>query len=115
MADDVDAFMATMVLHSPPLPLEQVVRLVREHYGLDAQATRLTGERDENFRLRTAAGRDYLFKVGHPAESAAVSELTRAALLHLQREDPGLPCPRVVRASSGEACVRLAADGGGAR
>ena len=115
MADDVDAFMATMVPHSQPLSLEQVLGLVREHYAVEAQATRLTGERDENFRLRTAEGWDYLFKVGHPAESAAVSELTTAALLHLQHEDPDLPCPRVVRASNGETCVRLAADGGGVR
>jgi hydroxylysine kinase len=115
MADDVDAFMATMVMHSQPLSLEQVVRVVREHYGLAAHAAPLTGERDENFRLRTAEGTQYVFKVAHPAESAAVSELTTAALLHLQREDPGLPCPRVVRASNGETCVRLAADGGGTR
>ena len=115
MADDVDAFMATMVMHSQPLSLEQVLQLARGHYGLEAHAARLTGERDENFRLRTATGAEYVFKVGHPAESAAVSELTTAALLHLEREDPGLPCPRVVRARNGETCVRLAADGGGTR
>ncbi|MBV9724059.1 MAG: phosphotransferase [Gammaproteobacteria bacterium] len=112
MADDVDAFMATMLMHSHPLALEQVVRVVRDHYGLEAHAARLTGERDENFRLHSAEGTHYVFKVAHPAEPGEVSELTTAALLHLQREDPTLPCPRVVRALSGETCVRFRTAGG---
>ncbi len=112
MADDVDAFMATMVMHPHPLSLEHVTRLVRRHYALEGQVARLTGERDENFRLRTSAGGDYVFKVAHPAENAQVSELTTAALLHLQREDPTLPCPRVVCAPGGETCVHFDDAGG---
>ena len=113
--DDVDAFMATMVTSAPPLPLARAISLVRECYGLEARAARLTGERDENFRLRTAEGRDYLFKVGHPAESAAVSELTTAALQHLQHEEPDLPCPRVVRERAGGSHFRLIDEQGNGR
>ena len=56
MPPDVDAFMATMVMHSHPLSLEGAMGLVREYYGLDAHAVRLTGERDENFRVRAGDG-----------------------------------------------------------
>ena len=73
MADDVEAFMATMVMLPHPLPLSRAVSLVRECYGIEARAARLTGERDENFRLSTADGSDYVLKVAHPAENPAVT------------------------------------------
>ena len=110
MADDVDAFMATMVPHSQPLSLEQVLGLVREHYAVEAQATRLTGERDENFKVTAADGSDYVLKVAHPAENPAVTDLATAALLHLERIDPGLPCPRVVRTHDGRDLVAATAS-----
>jgi hydroxylysine kinase len=107
MRDDVDAFMATMMMHSQPLPLERAVGLVRECYGLDALATRLTGERDENFRMSAVDGREFVLKVAHPAENPEVSELTTAALLHLENVDSALPCPRVVRERAGATYVRF--------
>jgi hydroxylysine kinase len=104
---DLDAFMATMVAQSGPVPLEQATELARACYGLEAQATRLTGERDENFRLTTREGADYVLKIAHPSESAAVTELQLAALLHLERVDPAIACPRVVRALNGALEVRF--------
>ena len=107
MAGDVDAFMATMVMSPHPLPLERALSLVRDYYGIEARAARLTGERDENFRLTAADGSDYVLKVAHRAEHPAVTDLTTAALLHLESEDPALPCPRVVRAHGGHSRVRF--------
>jgi hydroxylysine kinase len=115
MADDVDAFMATMVTRPHPLPLERAVSLVREHYGLEARAVRLTGERDENFRISAADGSEYVLKVAHPAESPDVRDLISPALLHLERHDPTLPCPRVVRERRGDTQVRFIDDSGAAR
>ena len=89
-----DSWLATMVAR-PPLAIESAVALAREHYGLEAHAIRLSGERDENFRLRTAQGADYLLKVAHAAEDPTVSDLLTAALEHLRASDPGLPCPRL--------------------
>ena len=107
MPADVDAFMATMVMHPHPLSLEGAIGLVREYYGLDTQAVRLTGERDENFRVRAGDGSEYVLKLAHPAEDPAVSDLATAALLHLESHDPALPCPRVVRERSGRTQVRF--------
>ena len=105
MAGDVDAFMATMVMQPHPLELARAISLARERYGIEARAARLTGERDENFRLTAADGSDYVLKVAHPAESPAVTDLTTAALLHLESEEPALPCPRVVRTHDGRSSV----------
>jgi Ser/Thr protein kinase RdoA (MazF antagonist) len=107
MPADVDAFMATMVMHPHPLSLEGAISLVREYYGLDTHAVRLTGERDENFRVGTGDGSEYVLKLAHPAEDPAVSDLATAALLHLESHDPALPCPRVVRGRSGRTQVRF--------
>lgn len=115
MADDVEAFMATMVMEEHPLSLERAVRLAREHYGLEARVARLTGERDENFRLTAADGSDYVLKVAHPAENPTITDLTTAALLHVAREDPALPCPRVVRERNGGDHVRFLDDRGAER
>src|ERR1700747_1644787 len=115
MADDVDAFMATMLMRGPPLPLARAVSLAREHYGLEARAVRLTGERDETFRLSAADGSEYVLKVAHPAENPEVGDLINAALLHLERDDPTLPCPRVVRERRGDTQVRFSDDSGAAR
>jgi Ser/Thr protein kinase RdoA (MazF antagonist) len=110
IADDVDAFMATMVMDPHPLPLERAARLAREHYGLEARITRLTGERDENFRLSGTDGRDYVLKVAHRAEDAAITDLAAAALLHLERQDSALPCPRLVRERGGHSHARFTDD-----
>lgn len=112
MVHDLDAFMATMLAQCRPVPVARVVDLVRERYGLEADAIRLTGERDENFKLTLREGAQYVLKVANPHESAAVADLQIAALLHLARTDAGLACPRVLRALDGATQVRFE-DGAG--
>jgi Ser/Thr protein kinase RdoA (MazF antagonist) len=109
VAHDVDRFMATMVAQSPPVPIDRVVDFVRQHYGLKAQAVRLTGERDENFKLTDPGGTEYVLKIAPAAEDPAVTDLATAALLHVEITDPSFPCPRVVRARAGSTHVRFEA------
>jgi Ser/Thr protein kinase RdoA (MazF antagonist) len=110
MADDIEAFMATMVMHGQPLPLSRARDLARVCYGLEARVVRLTGERDENFKLTSSDGSDYVLKVAHPAEDPGVTDVSTAALLHLEKQDPGLPCPRVVHERGGDSHVRFIDD-----
>jgi Ser/Thr protein kinase RdoA (MazF antagonist) len=115
MTNDLDAFMATMVARSPPVPDERAIDLARERYGLRAVASRLTGERDENFKLTVRDGTEYVLKIANAAESAALTELQTAALLHLERIDAALPCPRVLRALDGDSQVRFTDAAGAER
>ena len=96
-AGNLDAFMATMVASPAALSVQDAEKLARDLYGLEITATRLTGERDENFRLACADGTQYVLKIASAAEEPAVTDLPTAALLHVERVDPELPCPRVVR------------------
>lgn len=115
MAADVDGFMATMVAPMRPVPIERALALAREHYGLAPRATRLTGERDENFRLTTADGAQYVLKIANPAENPAETDFQTAALLHIEKTDPALPCPRVLRDRSGGTHVRFVDQAGTGR
>jgi hydroxylysine kinase len=107
MTRDVDTFMATMVAPTQSVPIERVLALVRESYGFEPRASRLTGERDENFRLTSAQGAEYVLKIANPAEHPAETDFQTAALVHLEKADPALPCPRVLRDRSGGTHVRF--------
>jgi hydroxylysine kinase len=82
---------------APPLvSAAEAGSLARRYYGLIATATALAGERDSNFHLRDAEGREYVLKVMHPAEDPAVVDLQDQALLEIARRDPALPVPRLI-------------------
>jgi hydroxylysine kinase len=80
----------------PPLELEFVQALVKEHFGIPARAVRLTGDRDENFQMLVGDGPGYIFKVLPAGESAVTADLLPAVLTHLERVSEELPVPRIV-------------------
>lgn len=104
--------MATMVAQSRPVPIERAVALVRERYGLESRAARLTGERDENFKLTAQDGAEYVLKIANPAENPAVTDLGTTALRHVEKTDPAFPCPRVLREHNGGTHVRFVDESG---
>ena len=113
MTAEADAFLATMLASTRPVTVEQARTLVREHYGFEGRATRLTGERDENFRLTADDGTEHVLKIANAAEDPAETEFQNEALLHI--EASGLPCPRVVRDRTGATHIRFVDEGGAKR
>jgi hydroxylysine kinase len=96
-ADPLPAALAAVRSPEPEIPASLVEQVVRDEYGIDARAERLTGERDQNFRMRTAANSGFVLKIAHAGESAEVIDLPISALVHIEQADPALPCPRVIR------------------
>jgi len=88
-----------------PLELDFVEALVQERFGITTRAARLTGDRDENFRLQVGEGPGYVLKVVPTGESAAAADLLPAVLTHLERAGAELPVPRVVRSREGHSQV----------
>lgn len=82
----------------PTLPEAEAAALAQAYFGVTGALTRLTSERDLNFRLTTPAG-SFVLKLANPAEPAEVTGFQTAALLHL--EGSGLPVPRVIRTRTG--------------
>ena len=86
---------------SPELDDAWVRALAQARWGIAGEMKPLTGERDRNYRLATAAGARYMLKISHPAETALVADFQTQALLHLARVDPALPVQRIVPALDG--------------
>lgn len=103
-------------MDSPPLVSTiRAESLAAEQFGIVGRAERLTGERDENFWIRTAVGPGYVLKVANAAESPEITDLQIAALQHVERVDPSLPCARVLHCRNGRTQARFIDENGAAR
>ncbi len=69
---------------------EQIARAL---YSLDATATELNGEFDDNFHLRASSGEEFTLKIMRPDCHRGLVELQIAILNHLR----DLPVPRVAK------------------
>jgi Ser/Thr protein kinase RdoA (MazF antagonist) len=89
---------------TPPAFGEQAARqILREGFGVQSSSLKpLAGERDQNFRVDTAAGQRFLFKISNPADDGPILAMQAAALGHIGRVDPGLPVMRALPAGAGE-------------
>jgi len=72
-----------------------------QEFGIRGRAERLSGERDENFLIRTAEEVDFVLKIAHPSENARQMQFQTRALLHVPKRDSLLPVPRVLPARDG--------------
>jgi Ser/Thr protein kinase RdoA (MazF antagonist) len=97
------------LLQQPPqFDLGGAARVGRDLYGLDAAASTLPSERDQNFLLTTVAGDRYVLKVANAAEHRAMLEAQNAAMA-LVADRAGC-CARVVPTITGEA-IGMASGG----
>ncbi|NBZ88122.1 phosphotransferase [Stagnihabitans tardus] len=91
-------------LTTPPpiLPEAEARALLSRHWGIEAELTPLTSERDLNFRVESAPR--HVLKLANPAEPHEVTDFQTQALLHLSNS--GLPVPRVIPARDGQTLVK---------
>ena len=64
----------------PRLPLDRLVGLVRDLWGVAGEFTPLEGERDQNHRVTTSDGTSYVLKVSAAGESEGAVDFQVAAL-----------------------------------
>jgi hypothetical protein len=101
---------ATMTVPADDVSDTEAVAVARSHWGIDATAKLLTGERDRNFHLVASDGREFVLKFANPAEPPGVTDLQIKALQYVARTDQGLTVPRMVPLPDGaiEAVVERA-------
>jgi Ser/Thr protein kinase RdoA (MazF antagonist) len=87
----------------PAFPDGEVREIADRLFGLEGEFKPLVSERDQNFRVQTANGGRYVFKIANADEDPDVVDLQAQALRHVERVDPHMPVPRVVRTRAGEA------------
>ena len=102
---DQDDAQDVLAVASPDIGEDEAAQAAWRHFGIAAQARRLAGERDRNFRLRARDGHEYVLKFSHPAEDPRVADFQARALLHVERADPALPVQRVALAVDGQPCA----------
>ncbi|NIZ12990.1 phosphotransferase [Phaeobacter sp. HF9A] len=95
----------------PDLPLPVLQETLLRDYGIDGMFKRLSGERDQNLRVRTKDDTEYLLKVASPAEDPALIDFQIESLLHLAQRDPDLPIPRMIPSQTGEMTVKVVHEG----
>jgi Ser/Thr protein kinase RdoA (MazF antagonist) len=75
----------TVVSAEPPhIPVADVELAVTQQFGVHGSYLPLVSERDQNFRLRTSGGAEYVVKVASSAEPGRVTDFQLAALRHLE-------------------------------
>lgn len=89
-------------------------RLALSSYGVSSTATRLSGEKDDNFLLR-AERQAFFLKVVHAAEPAEVTSLVTSVLCHVARAAPDFPVQRVIPTTAGHEESRFETEAGEAR
>ncbi len=98
-----------VLLTTPAFSAADAAALARRLYGVEADAAPLPSERDQNFRLLTAAGDAFVLKIANAADDAALLAAQNAALAHVGRRTT--LCPSVVPARDGSLMAHVDAAG----
>lgn len=104
MADSAAAVagLAPLLVPPPALAAADVLGTLREVYGLEGRLAPLVSERDQNFRLTTPAGREFVVKIANAGESAVDTDLQVGALLHAEAAGCRVVLPHVIRTLAGD-------------
>ncbi len=109
--ESTDPALDPLRVDPPALGPEEAERIAAREFGIEGNASRLPSERDENYRI-DAAGRSVVLKIANPADDEQVVDMQTAALLHIERTDPGLPVVRAIPTTGGAYWTPVtAADG----
>lgn len=109
--------MPSIVEFAPRFEEKEAVTIGRNLFGIHGTATMLPSERDQNFRLTTASGDQYVLKVANSKEELSVLDFQNQALMHIRQKrvsnkTPPIGCPEVLSALDGNRVSVIAgADG----
>ncbi len=101
-----------LVLHTPRFTLEEAAAIVRDCFGMHGELTALPSERDQNFRVRDAQGRQAVLKIANALEDHALLDAQNQAL-HYLAERAGAPlCSQPLPALDGSTIVAVTGPDG---
>lgn len=100
----------SLLRQAPQFTAAAAAALVRERYGIDAAASPLPSERDQNFRVRARDGAEFVLKIANAAEDLELLRAQNAAMDHAA--SAAALCPRVVAGVDGETIASAGAPNG---
>lgn len=89
------------------LTMQHWTDILRTHWGVTAELTRLDGEYDLNFLAETREGAGYVLKVMRPDCPHWLVEMQVQAMTHIAQHDAQVPVPRVLPSVSGAKVLSL--------
>jgi len=106
-----DVTLNPVTVEPPDFAPEIVAEVVTENFNLHGDYTQLVSERDQNFRLRTSDGQNFVVKVTGLVEDRIATDFQIAMLSHFEENEFNY-APRVVRTVSGEKRSIITSDTG---
>jgi len=97
----------------PDLSEDLLGPFLLKSWNIDGDFKRLSGERDQNYRVTSADGTQYVYKIASSIEVPELVDFQVQTLLHLEDTDPELPVPHMVRSTDGNT-VETVFDNAGA-
>ena len=93
----------TVITEQPPqLSHSKVQKLIQSLYGFEVSVSALDSERDQNFKLKSNYGNDYVLKISNPQEDIELIKLQTAALKHIHTFDNSLQVPLPIESIEGK-------------
>ena len=74
------------------ISLAEAEELVSRHFGIDGVASRLTSERDQNFKIVAGDGREYALRISNHAEDPAINDSRYRPCYTLHRSTRAFRC-----------------------
>jgi Ser/Thr protein kinase RdoA (MazF antagonist) len=97
---------------SPNFPIEKVNLIASELYGLTGKLSPLDSERDQNFRISTETGDQFVIKIANSAENPGIIDMQLKALAHIENVAPDLPVPKVYLSKNGSTIEQIQGEDG---
>lgn len=101
-----------LVAKAPEFSVEKVKEFANRLYGIVGELSPLDSERDQNYRIRTESGDQYVIKIANSAEDPAIIDLQLKAIEHIAMVDPELPVPEVLISQNGLTIEQVQAENG---
>ena len=79
----------------PQIPEIVVMRSLAEEFGIHGTLESLVSERDQNYRVTTAAGERFVFKIANSSESAVTTDFQIQVLSHVMRQGCPVVTPEI--------------------
>ncbi len=96
----------------PRFSVAEVLEFAGELYGLGGAISPLESERDQNFRIDTLRGDQFVIKIANSAMDPAILMMQVEGLAHIAEVDPGLPVPRVLYSRNEAALEQIQSSDG---
>jgi 4-aminobutyrate aminotransferase-like enzyme/Ser/Thr protein kinase RdoA (MazF antagonist) len=98
----------SLLEQTPQFTEQEAVSIARDLYCIQAMATPLPSERDQNFRLTDETGRRFVLKIANASEDPTMLDCQNQAMQHLSGHVAF--CPQVIADKSGSFISEIRSD-----